>query len=153
MLKKQLDCSRKEILKVAQDHIRELGYSESYQKIEEDFKQSVFFTMFTGNPDRFFRISMHNPNKFYSADEINLTAVLGFLFGSPDKIVIKGNVSRFGELLDECGTDYDLFRPYRDTIVEMEHKDCGTRFVVTPQGFLDGWWCPKCMAKLSPQDN
>lgn len=153
MLKKQLDCSRKEILKVAQDHIRELGYSESYQKIEEDFKQSVFFTMFTGNPDRFFRISMHNPNKFYSADEINLTAVLGFLFGSPDKIVIKGNVGRFGELLDECGTDYDLFRPYRDTIVEMEHKDCGTRFVVTPQGFLDGWWCPKCMAKLSPQDN
>lgn len=153
MLKKSFDCSRTEMLQAAQEQIKNLGYSGSYQKIEEDFKQSALSTMFRGDLDQFFRITMHKMNKSAGTDEVNLTAILCFLFGTPDKIFVKKDVSRFGELLDECGTDYDLYKPYRNTIVEMEHKDCGTSFVVTPQGFLDGWWCPTCMAKLSPQEN
>lgn len=153
MLKKQFDCSRIEIFQAIQNRIKALGYSENYQKIEDDFKHSAFFTMFTGDLDRLFHVSLHNATKLYNANIVNLVSVLGFLFYSPDEISIKDDVSRFGELLDECGTDYDLFKPYRNTIVEMEHKECGTRFVVTPQGFLDGWWCPTCMAKLSPQEN
>lgn len=40
--------------------------------------------------------------------------------------------------------EYDIFKPFRMTLLRMRHKTCGTAFYTTPTGFLYGYRCPKC---------
>ncbi len=44
---------------------------------------------------------------------------------------------------------YKVFRPFRSSLVEMEHESCNTRFLTTMQGFMDGWGCPQCQGNMS----
>ena len=47
---------------------------------------------------------------------------------------------------------FDVYKPYSSTIIEMQHKKCGTRFITTPYGFLNGFSCPRCLSKHSEKD-
>lgn len=56
----------------------------------------------------------------------------------------------FRLLIDNHG--YSLLGSFRNDVVSLRHRDCGTVFAVSPYGFRIGWRCPSCNSELSVQE-
>lgn len=75
--------------------------------------------------------------------------LLYLCFGSARDIPApSGNIDEIDDFF-YLSQGYKVFRPFRSSLVEMEHEACSTRFLTTMQGFLDGWSCPQCQGRMS----
>lgn len=46
---------------------------------------------------------------------------------------------------------YSILSDFNTTGVTLRHDKCGTIFLVTPEGFIQGWKCPKCNKNIEQE--
>ena len=79
----------------------------------------------------------------------NIIRILMDTFGSVktlDSYLLQDNNTTL-KFISAVNNEYDVFEPYKTTIIKMRHKSCGTEFYTTPAGFLAGWKCPSCFRR------
>lgn len=127
------------IARASYRRMREKGYTFGiYDEVAADIHEQGIGSIFPKDIANFLRVSLRAGS--YVNPEMCLATLL-FLFDDVQNLhgYIATDAELTGQLIDAAINEYDIFEPYRTTILEMRRRSTGERFVTTANGFIAGW--------------
>lgn len=133
--------------KLWDDHLA----GNDYQPLRDLITHRNVSQMMNVDITHFMRISMISP---VYVDKAACLALVCLLFNNIDelKAALKPDYDLMLRVLNEAAADYDIYKPFRMSLLSMRHKDSGERFVTTGYGFLSGWREPSADIGKSEAD-
>ena len=151
-----IDANIMQIKGAAFKKMQEMNYKNPiYQKndygnLKEQIEAEKITALMNVDIDRFLKVSLIRGSY---ADKQTILALLCFLFGKVTEL--KRYLGFDQELalsfIEQAQENYDVFEPFRATIMEMRRKETGENFVSTAFGFISGWREPTADMDLSVQ--
>lgn len=138
-----LDCSLEDLL----PEITKVFYTKGVDKISEKLASSGLRRLYGKDT---IHVKGHGLR-----DELNWKKILILLYICFDKvenIPVPVPDRDDIEYFMNASKGYKVFHPFRENLLEMEHEACGTHFLTTMQGFMNGMECPLCQSYLTDDE-
>lgn len=157
ILYKNPDISVADIRNIIKQKVDELGGRETFAK---EFYASDFSGYFE-DEDSVIRFVKDNigQSKF---SETKTISIIVYMFATCSNFMdyYKVNKDNFANNdIDESdfydfveSEGYTLVSDFRQNLITVQHNECGTKFLTTPKGMLNGWACPHCSKAMSEYD-
>lgn len=126
-----LTCNIKDIKTIVFDKLQDLHYTkkDDYKSLQDDLSQWKYKSLLTFNINSFLRAKLTSAT---SVLIIELIPLLMFLFPDVDELINRLQIA-----------------PVLQTYICSE---CGYKYVSTAVAQKDGWGCPECNMKLTPDE-
>ena len=156
-LNANIDTNLDRLVDAVFKRMQELGYKNSayqgsdYRNLKRQIAEKKIRALLDMDLDKFLKETLIT-RKYI--DKAAMLSLLCFLFGSVEELKRYLDVDRELALrfIEAAKKDYDVFKPFRTTLVEMRRKDTEECFVTTAYGFISGWRELSADAELSEEE-
>ena len=152
-----IDTNLARLVDVVFKRMQELGYKNSayqesdYRDLKRQIAEKKIMALLDVDLDKFLKEELVQ-RKY--VDKTAMLSLLYFLFGSVKELKCYLDIDRKLALpfIEAAQKDYDVFEPFRTTLVEMCRKDTEECFATTVYGFISGWRELSADAELNEQE-
>lgn len=144
----ELECDMPVIADAIMKRLVELGYSsQNYKTLS--LKMKDYLGLMKYPPEYLIRLIRQK-------DQLHIPSLLTLILYLFEKVsTLKSYLqpeSDLEKLFEETVSEnYTILSSWREDIVELQCKDCGTLFLTTPHRIFSAWGCPTCDGELDDQ--
>ena len=145
------DINIQVVKKAIFNKLHELGYTaKNYTKLLNNIQEEKFGELLSFDVNKFLKVKLISGQYI---DVSSCMAILLYIFRTVGELkkYISDDTATDNMFIKLLEPDYEIKSNYHNDIVELQHKTCGTSFLISPKFFRDGWRCP-CCQKLKDEE-